>query len=812
MNRKKMHIIKGMTVWLLFCLAGIFMTGLSVQAEQPQQTSPCTENTDRIQKTRKSGRRVLFISSYEYSWSTVPLQMQGIEEALGDQVMMDCEFMDTKQVTGTEEIRIFHDHIRYKLSVVEPYDVIITGDDAALQFVLDYREELFAGIPVVFEGVNDPERAEKAAQDPQITGVQEQMFYKENLNLALQLYPDAERIIGIVDDTITGQGDRKQFYANQADYPQVTFEELNVSEYTQKEFIRKLSEIPKNSIVFYLICSEDRDGHVYTGGEAAALIAKYTDFPVFRMVQSGIGDGVFGGKIVSHRAAGKIAGGMALRIINGTPPSEIAMQTESPGEYYFDQEVMDRFHIRGSRLPRHAVLVHEKVSFVSRHAHELAVLFAIVSLILLAAGFAGVLWHLKQRNEALSVLRTRNHQLAVAIASADRGNEAKSRFLSSMSHEMRTPLHAIIGLTDIAREHTGEPEKMQSYLEKVDSSSQMLLQLINDILDMSAIENNKLKIAEEPFQLQEVMDSIGAVYRPLCDQKGIRLELYTADVPKETLLGDARRLRQIFNNLMSNALKFTDTGGKISVSVQRQKQTGTTVYLQFEVTDTGCGMSEDMKERLFLPFEQENTKTALLHGGSGLGLSIAKNMIERMHGGIRAESKQGKGTSFYVVLPFSLSTEQLAEKEQQASDLSGTRILVADDTPMSREITGDLLKMAGAQVDTAENGKEALQKYLDSGRYAYDAILLDIQMPVMDGYETVRAIRSSGRADAKEVPVLAMTANAFTEDVTASLQAGMNDHISKPIDTQVMYARIAEYCKAYHLDQKDGNYADDTTV
>lgn len=388
-------------------------------------------------------------------------------------------------------------------------------------------------------------------------------------------------------------------------------------------------------------------------------------------------------------------------------------------------------------------------------------------------------------------LEEKNGQLAVAVSQANNANQAKSQFLARMSHEIRTPMNAIVGLTQLARKRADEPEQVEDYLDKIETSSTMLLNIINDVLDMSAIESNKLKIAQSSFVLDEILDSVETVYGAQCRQKGIAFVM-EKKISNGALVGDALRLNQILLNLVSNAYKFTPEGGRITVSVWEMPGHAEREYYKFVVSDTGEGMSEEMQERLFTPFEQEEADTARRHGGSGLGLSIAKNLVELMGGSISCQSKKGEGTIFTVSLPF-MSAEEEKEHAPEGSakeetfDFGGRRILLVEDTGMNAEIMTDLLGIVNLSVDHAWNGKEGVELFEKSEPGTYLAILMDVQMPVMNGYEAAKAIRALQSAEAVQIPIYAMTANAFTEDISAALNAGMNGHIAKPVDTMALY-------------------------
>lgn len=398
-------------------------------------------------------------------------------------------------------------------------------------------------------------------------------------------------------------------------------------------------------------------------------------------------------------------------------------------------------------------------------------------------------------------LEEKNEQLAVAVAQANSANEAKGQFLARMSHEIRTPINAIVGLTEIARHRSDEGGGVEECLDKIDTSSKVLLAIVNDVLDMSAIESNRIKIAQAPFSLKEVLDSISAVYGTQCEQKKIAFTVEMDEVQVEQVQGDVLRLNQVLLNLISNAYKFTPEGGSIRVTVSELPMQQEQFFYKFVVTDTGEGMSEEMQERLFLPFEQEEAETAQHHGGSGLGLSIAKNLVELMGGSISCQSKKGVGTTFTVSLPLAHAVDEKKQKaeetgegeaEEDASesyDFGGRRILLAEDTGMNAEIVTELLELVNMHVDHAWNGEEAVERYMESAPGTYMAVLMDVQMPGMNGYEAAKAIRAqkSSRPDAGEIPIYAMTANAYTEDISAALNAGMNGHIAKPVDTAALY-------------------------
>lgn len=440
----------------------------------------------------------------------------------------------------------------------------------------------------------------------------------------------------------------------------------------------------------------------------------------------------------------------------------------------------------------------------------IGVLVFAVILLLMAFGI------LRRRN--YHRLEEKNRQLGEAVAQANEASRAKSQFLARMSHEIRTPMNAIVGLTELARHRKEDSRQVEEYLDKIETSSKVLLNIINDVLDMSAIESDKIKIVQKPFWLKEILDSIATVYATQCRQKGVTFEMDTREVTDYHVYGDGLRLNQILLNLISNAYKFTPEGGRITVIVREVQRHERNAYYKFCVTDTGEGMGSEMMARLFQPFEQEGAETAQKHGGSGLGLSIAKNLVELMGGSISCQSEKGCGTTFTVSLPFALEAvsetgtdaaveieepanetkavemEEPANEteipEQEAYDFHGKKILLVEDTELNAEIVTELLDLVNMKADHAWNGKEAVEMFENADAGTYEVVLMDIQMPVMNGYEATEAIRGLKHPEAATIPIYAMTANAFTEDVSAALNAGMNGHIAKPIDTVILYQTL----------------------
>ena len=378
-------------------------------------------------------------------------------------------------------------------------------------------------------------------------------------------------------------------------------------------------------------------------------------------------------------------------------------------------------------------------------------------------------------------------KLKAALKAAESANKAKTLFLNSMSHDIRTPMNAIIGFTTLADSHIGNKERVKNYLGKILISSKHLLSLINDVLDMSRIESGKVKIEKAPLSLPKLIDEICTIIQAGVNEKELEFSLDADRIEDENVLGDSLRIQQVLLNILGNAIKFTPAGGKVSFQVIQKEavSAGSAVY-EFRIKDSGIGMSREFQKHIFEAFSREDSATVSGLQGTGLGMAITKNIVDLMGGTIAVNSEEGKGSEFVVCLELEkyTGTELDAEREnnKSAADFGGKKILLVEDNELNQEIAKAILQDYGFAVDAVADGAEAVEKIKGSEGAAYDLVLMDIQMPGMNGYEATRKIRRLEDPVRAAIPIIAMTANAFEEDKKKALEAGMNGHIAKPVE------------------------------
>ncbi len=431
---------------------------------------------------------------------------------------------------------------------------------------------------------------------------------------------------------------------------------------------------------------------------------------------------------------------------------------------------------------------------LSGEGENLSIVFAVAGVLLLLAWIDGAY-----------ILRI-NRRLRETAAIAEQASNAKTQFLSSMSHDIRTPLNAVLGMTELAQNHMEDTDYVQNCLRKISLSGAHLLTLINDILEISRVESGRVSINPTPFEVQDLVSGLESITRSQAVGHGLQLDIQAEDLPEPWLLGDKLRLTQVYLNLLNNAVKYTNPGGSILLQVREEQKPEGGVLFVCVVQDTGIGMSPEFQKTMYDSFTRVSDSRVDKIQGTGLGLAIVKRMVDLMHGTIDCVSAEGKGTTFTVRIPLdpapeaaALAARKQAENTRETgSDLTDLRMLVAEDNDLNWEILSALLEDYGIRCDRAENGQICVDQLTAAPPGTYDVVLMDVQMPVLNGRDATRALRAGARADLRQIPIIAMTADAFAEDVQMCLEAGMDAHVAKPIEMEKVLVAIRRVLAARH--------------
>ena len=457
-------------------------------------------------------------------------------------------------------------------------------------------------------------------------------------------------------------------------------------------------------------------------------------------------------------------------------------------------------HLNNAGTKCYGIMLKQRDYYIYAYLPDTEVLhnlpFSVTSVILLYLLLFSIFWfwtyranlaHQKQEQEKDEKYKA---ELLIAAKKAEAANQAKTEFLQRMSHDIRTPINGICGMLDVADHYADDMEKQTECRAKVKEASNLLLELVNDVLDMSKLETDEIVLEEVPFNLSKISKEVLVVIEQIAEEQNIRIEWEKKEITHRDLIGSSEYVKRVMMNILSNAVKYNKANGSIYISCMEipSEQPGMTT-IEFVCRDTGIGMSDEFQKHIFEPFTQEHEGSRTKFTGTGLGMSITKKLVEKMGGTIAFESKEGVGTTFVIRVPFKIDPD--ADKREEQKDVSeksikGLHILLAEDNELNMEIAEFVLQNEGAVVTKAWNGQKAVDIFRKSRPGEFDAILMDIMMPVMNGYEATKMIRSLDREDAKVIPIIAMTANAFTEDRLRAKEAGMNEHIAKPFDVKLL--------------------------
>ena len=465
------------------------------------------------------------------------------------------------------------------------------------------------------------------------------------------------------------------------------------------------------------------------------------------------------------------------------------------------------YHLKKEGIGCYGIMLKQRDYYIYAYLPDTEVFhnlpLSVISVIFLYFLLLSIFWfwtyrtnqaHQKQEQEKDEKYKA---ELLIAAKKAEAANEAKTEFLQRMSHDIRTPINGICGMVNMAEHYPDDMEKQTEYRAKVKEASNLLLELVNDVLDMSKFESGEIVLEEIPFNLGSISREVFVVIEQMAAEQNIRIMWEKKEITHRNFIGSPGYVKRVMMNILSNAVKYNRENGQIYIScIEIPSEQPERTTMEFVCRDTGIGMAEEFQKCVFEPFAQEHTGSRTKFAGTGLGMAIAKSLVEKMGGTITCESKEGMGTTFMIRVPFKIDLD--ADKQEEQKDVSeksikGLHILLAEDNELNMEIAEFMLQNEGAKVTKAWNGQEAVEMFSKSEPGEFDVILMDIMMPVMNGYEAARRIRSLDREDAKEVPILAMTANAFTEDRIRAKEAGMDEHIAKPVDVELLIKVIHKF-------------------
>ncbi|WP_051306850.1 ATP-binding protein [Desulfomicrobium escambiense] len=713
---------------------------------------------------------ILVLHSYNPGLSWTDDIHRGLAETLAQSnqtCTITTEYLDAKRFPDPELMAMQAEVIAAHLRTMT-FDLVVVSDDAAFSFVLKRRGELFRGIPVVFCGVNNFQN-EMLRGEKDVTGVSEIISAQETLETALTLHPDTKDIVIIGGaKSSTDRSNRNKFlrlmpaYASRARFH--FWQDIPTP-----ALVEKVAALGPGTILFLNNAIPGLDGRMLDFGPSAALIRANARCPLYGLWDFFLGHGIVGGKLINGTEQGRLAAGMALRILAGTPPAEIPVVKGSANRFLFDYRELARFQISERLLPPDSTVLNRPQSLFEANRRLFTIFGIVVTALLVVIAFLAVIGQIRRQT-----LR----ELQRARRKAEEANEAKSLFLAHMSHEIRTPLTGIMGLAELALNNPSSPA-VQDYLALIRQSGQNLLHIINDILDFSKVEAGKLVLNPANFQVRKMLDATIALFTPRAREKGIELSLRVDAEMPEMLCGDELRLRQIFFNLIGNAIKFTEQGEvELCLSAATPTGDGQGVVLHFEIRDTGCGIPADKLPTIFDRFTQADHFPTRTHQGTGLGLAIVKQLVEILGGAIEVQSVEGAGSTFFVGIPleYALHADVEPETETALRNTSGSlSVLVAEDNSINQIFLKRTLEKLGHNPTCAANGQQALDLLHEQ---SFDCVIMDIQMPLMDGTEATRRIRQDLGLT---LPVIALTAHALQGDREKFLAQGFTEYLAKPV-------------------------------
>ncbi|MGE0076769.1 MAG: ABC transporter substrate binding protein [Bacteroidales bacterium] len=738
----------------------------------------------------KGTSKILLINSYHSTLSWTDSLNIGFINTLKDnnsEFETYIENLDLKRNKAENYIEEFKKYIIAKYHLLDINLIVVTDNDA-LNFAEEIKNEVFQEIPVVFCGINN--RYEFAKN---FTGVIEEVNISKNLDLIANIHPKLNNLYCIVDQTTTGEILAKSVLENIANN-NYTFNINIITGLSLKKLIDTVKSFKEESAILFILYNKDNQDHYLTYGETLDSISKYSKVPIYGTWSFYLGHGVVGGCMVSGLEQGKIAGEVALKILEGTQTDEIKPVVGAT-KYTFDYTAMSKFKIGISDIPKESIILNNPYTFFKKN--KTAIIFALtifIVLLVIIYLLAIINGHrrklIKLHKDYNLELKEKNLLIKESLSKAEEANALKSAFLANMSHEIRTPMNAIIGFARLIQIRKNlSKEEISNFVNIIVDNSQKLLNLINDIIDISKIEANQLKVNIQTSNINSILRdciNIAEIEKDRLNKKEISLNLIVEsghnNIIAET---DPDRVHQVIMNFLNNALKFTDKGIiTLGCSINNN-------WIEVFVQDTGIGVDTKDKEVIFDRFRQVDSQYTKKHGGSGLGLSICKGIINELGGEIGMESKIGKGSRFWFKIPNNTTIKQNPnlnpEKNTASNNFENKTILIVEDNHTSSKLLIETLKHTKAKLIITSNAEEAID--ICKSNSSINIILMDIQLPGINGYEAVKIIRQTH----PNIPIIAQTANAMSDEKEKALKIGCNDYISKPYDMEYLLKSIDRF-------------------
>ena len=707
---------------------------------------------------------VLFISSYNYDWESVPYQLRGFNNTIDESANIDYIFMDTKNISYENAEENLLELIKSNPLKYQQYDCVVAADDNALEFVMNYRDE-FNNTSVVFLAINSIEKANEASLNDNVVGIIEKGYYKETIEIAQEIYSQATTVTAIIDNTNTGMGSKNQLELDLKD-SDMLLNFINTSTLTKNEIIEELTKLDESTILIYLNFIEDIDGNSYTTNEAINLVNEFSSIPAFRTDYPGINYGFLGGEVIRFDYMGEQAAELVNKIILDEDITEMSV-LYSEGILVFNNDIIKKYNIEiPNYLLSKAEIINIEQPFYVVYSSQI-----IMFIILLFSVF--IFWSSRK-------IRRKNVELSKA-------NNIKLDFMTKMSHDMRTPISAVIGLANFGIEDNRDQKDVE-YFKQIKYSSKYLLALINDILEMQRIEK-QIQLYPTVTRQEDIVKDIVTIVTMRAREKNINFKYIIKNNYIKYHKVDSVRTIQILINILNNAIKYTPENGNVTWSVEYLFENNQNFVLN-TITDDGVGMSDEFIEEIYKPFTQESNTESYNETGTGLGMAVTKSLVDLMMGDISVSSKINEGTTFKVKLPFDIPTEEEIEifnkqkdEDIYLNDLNNKNVLLCEDSDINAKIVAKILESYGMKVEIAVDGKIGHQKFL---KEKFDIVILDIRMPIINGIQLTKLIRKSN----KTIPIIALSANSYPEDINNSLNAGMNAHLSKPVDKDELLLTI----------------------